>query len=78
MYRGFNNGVEPATDEEVRALAAACQAYLADIERGGVGPDNKNLYQEALLLLMGEKMPAILARLDLSEGRYFSRNRRIA
>jgi hypothetical protein len=59
--------VEPATDEDVRALKSACRDYLADIARGGVGPDNKNLYQEDLLRFMGERMPAVLARLGEAE-----------
>lgn len=63
------NEVEPATDEEVEAIVSACEEYLAELNRGWGGPDNKNVYQEDLLHFLGEKMPAVLARLAAVEHR---------
>ena len=71
MWRPIGYDVKPATDEDVRAVIEACREYLEDLDRGGVGPDNRNLYQEDRLHLMGERMPALLAllaRLEAAEG----------
>ncbi|MHB1413847.1 MAG: hypothetical protein ACYC1C_01235 [Chloroflexota bacterium] len=68
MWRQIGYDVKPATDEDVRAVIEACREYLEDLDRGGVGPDNRNLYQEDRLHLMGVRMPALLARLEAAEG----------